>query len=82
MEKINYNLIRKGDSEVIRTWNMGVDYKDKIHLVFNNEMDKIKSGEYIVVLGTLPRYFELVNGEVVELEPPKEASDGLDIKYV
>lgn len=80
MQKVDYNLIRKADSKLIRTWNMDIEYKDKIHLVFNNDMAQIESGEYTVFIGSLPAYFEVdINGNIVELTPPEEVANGVNI---
>lgn len=81
--KIDFNLIDVKNRKVLKSWNMDESYKEQLHLVFNNDIDKIQSGEYKVVFGTLPKHFEIdAKGNVVEVEEPKGEKNGNNIRKI
>lgn len=63
---LNYNLLTH-EGVILRTWELGAEYQEKIYAVFPNEIEKINNGELIVYIGILPKSFKIEDGKVVEI---------------
>ena len=75
---MQYNLLTP-DGIVLRTWELGEEYQEKLFAVFPNEFEKIEKGELLVHLGELPKNFIIENNTVVEIpEEIHESTGGMD----
>ena len=64
---------------ILRTWELGGEYKEKLFAVFPNEFEQIEKGELLVHLGELPKNFIIENNTVVEIpEEIHESTGGMD----
>ncbi len=64
---------------ILRTWELGEEYKEKLFAVFPNEFEQIEKGELFVHLGELPKNFIIENNTVVEIpEEIHESTGGMD----
>ena len=74
-----YNLLTP-DGVILRTWELGEEYQEKLFAVFPNEFEKIEKKELLVHLGELPKNFIIENNIVVEIpEEIHENTGGGDI---
>ena len=73
-----YNLLTP-DGVILRTWELGEEYQEKLFAVFPNEFEKIEKKELLVHLGELPKNFIIENNIVVEIpEEIHENTGGMD----
>lgn len=70
-----YNLLTPS-GVLLRTWELGEEYQEKLFAVFPNEIEKIDKGELIVHLGVLPNNYIIENNTVVEIPEEIHGSTG------